>query len=335
MSTVPKKWRVFLAIESAGISFALALVAVYYFGDASPLLEGNNGILKTFPTWFFWVVNPVAVTLFSVVLSFTIQALCELFSDEYEKVDEPKLSVVVSSAYMVIVAVTKRAKERLRREPCFHLALIVWLAYALAMWTTTVERDNELPVVVYFDPATPGRKHTRLKLTDNRLALFYSNCLLVIGLAVKVLAAWIPRRQRVGSTTGPRSSLKGGEPMEGRGSHAHSLLVGSGIGYWVASLLYVLGCSWHGGGCGWNDAPIAVTVISYVVVPVLCVSSIFIVADRNIFGTRLGTFIKPFVDTIQDRRTIAFWITMTVLRDMVDVWIGFCHFLRSPLLYYL
>lgn len=337
--TVPAKWRLFWAIESAGISFALALVAIYYMGDASPLLEGNNGILKTFPTWFLWVVNPTAVTLCSVVLSLAMQAVCNLLSEAREHVDEPSFGAIVSSVYDIIVAARNRAKERFRREPCFHVALAIWLGQAVAMWSTTVQRDNELPVAVYFNPSTSGSEHATLVITDNKLVLLYSNSLLVIGLAAKVFTVFLPRNERLGIAPAPLDSLGGGEPRDRRGAYEHSsvpsLLVGSGIGYWITTLLYVLGCSWHGGGCRWNDPPIVVTVISYAVVPSFFVASFFIVADVNVFGSSFGKLIKPVVDIMRDRRTIVFWIIASVFRDVVDVWIGFCHSLTSPLLYFL
>ena len=50
LSTIPQKWRLFWAIESIGMSFALALVAIVYIGDSSPLLKMNFGIFKQWLT---------------------------------------------------------------------------------------------------------------------------------------------------------------------------------------------------------------------------------------------------------------------------------------------
>lgn len=108
-----------MAIESAGISFALALIAIYYIGDASPLMEGNNGILKTFPTWFLWGVNPAAVTLYSVVLISTMRAVCELCSEACHTVEELTVGDMVASSFQVLTASMKRVNERFRREPWF------------------------------------------------------------------------------------------------------------------------------------------------------------------------------------------------------------------------
>lgn len=336
--TVPPQWRLFWAVESIGISFALALIAIYYIGDSSPLLEGNNGILQTFPTWFVWGINPASVTLCSVVLSSAMQAVCDLLSEALENAGEPKLDIMVASCFQMLVAAVKRGKERFKLEPCFHVALLMWFGHAVARWATKEQRDDELPVAVFLNPSSPGGEHARLTISDNTSALVYSNVVLVIGLALHALRAFLHRNSHATVTPEPRHSLEAGELGEEGHRHADSrvpsLLVGTGVGYWVSSLLYVLGCSWHGGGCGWNNVPIAVVVISYVVVPLFFVGSIFMVADLNILGTRFGTSVKPVVDMFRDRRTVAFWAIATVFRDFIDVWIGFCRALMSPLLYY-
>lgn len=334
--TVPQKWRLFWAVQSAGVSFSLALVAIYYIGETSPLLEGNNGILKSLPTWFVWVVNPVAVTLCAVVLSSTMHSVCDLLSEARENVDEPKFGVMVASSFQVIVAAVKRATTGFGREPWFYVAVVMWLGQAVAMWSTSRQRDSEWSVAALFHPSSPGRDHARLTMTDNISGLLYSNIVLVIGLALQAVRVVYRRHRRATVVPLPRHSLEPGELLEVGGRNSSfglpCLLVGSGLGYWVSSLLYVLRCSWHGGGCGWNNAPVVVTLISYVVLPGFFMASMFMVAEVNFFGRRFGTFIKPAVDILKDRRSIAFWTMLTVFRDLIDVWIGYCHALMTPLI---
>lgn len=338
--TVPQRWRLFWAIESAGISFVLALIAIYYIGDASPLMEGNNGILKTFPTWFVWGVNPAAVTLCSVVLSSTMRSVCELCSEACQTVDEPTVGAMVLSSVQVLTASMKRVNERLRREPWFHVALAIWLAHALPSWFFTVNRDNGFPIAFVFNPSAPESPQASLVVSDNIMALIYYNVVLVAGLAAKALNALLTEYKRVivVPVTDESSEERGVASEGGHGctySGVSSLLLGSGIEYWITSLLYVLGCSWHGGGCGWNNAPIVVTVVAYVVIPCFLVGCVFMVADINLFGTRFGNFVAPAVSILRDRRTVLFWIMAAVLRDFIDVWIACCDALRSPLDYYL
>ena len=100
-----------------------------------------------------------------------------------------------------------------------------------------------------------------------------------------------------------------------------SLLVGWGVGYWVTSLLYMLGGAWHGGG--WTNAPTVVVVVGYVVLPCFFVVGILMMTDTNLLGERLGAFVKPTVDTLKDNRRLWYWIMATVLRGVFRLWVFF------------
>lgn len=278
----------------------------------------------------------MAVTLCAVVLSSTMHSVCDLLSEARENVDEPNFGVMVASSFQVIVAAVKRARQGFRREPWFYVAVFIWLGQAVAMWSTSRQHHSELAVAALFHPSSPGSDHARLSMTDNISGLLYSNSVLVIGLALQAVRVAYRRHTRATVVPLPRHSLEPGELIQVGGSHASSglpsLLVGSGLGYWVSSLLYVLRCSWHGGGCEWNNAPVVVTLISYVVLPGFFMASMFMVAEVDFLGRRFGTFIKPAVDILKDRRSIAFWTMLTVFRNLIYVWIGYCHALMTPLI---
>eukprot|EP00904_Undaria_pinnatifida_P010742 jgi/Undpi1/6799/HiC_scaffold_21.g09275.m1 len=121
--TIPRKWRLFWAIESIGISFALALVAIVYFGDSSLLLQKNNDILETFPTWFVWGTNPIAVTLSSVLFTSFVEAVGEFWKEAWKTVDKTTPRSLVGDVFVGLVAAMKRGFGLLREEPYFYVAL--------------------------------------------------------------------------------------------------------------------------------------------------------------------------------------------------------------------
>lgn len=52
--TVPKQWRLFWAIHSIAMSFALAFIAIVYAGDISKLWrDDDESIFKNVPSWVF------------------------------------------------------------------------------------------------------------------------------------------------------------------------------------------------------------------------------------------------------------------------------------------
>lgn len=91
--TVPQNWRLLWAIEYIGDSLALAVVAIIYIGDFSPLSEGNNGGLLNWPNSFVCMVNPAAATVASVLVSSTLQTFCDYWSEACDSVDAPTLGL--------------------------------------------------------------------------------------------------------------------------------------------------------------------------------------------------------------------------------------------------
>ena len=320
------------------MGFALALIAIFYIADGSKLLEGSNGILVTFPTWFVCGINPTAVTLSSAVLSSRLQKICEWCSESRISVDEPTERGIFSRAVLAPLACFKRYIDVFKEEPFFYVTLGMWVAQSVSSWIY-LKVLGRFPVAVTFSAVKSVSEQHRVHLTDNVVVLIYSNAVLVTGLALKAFRVLGPKQES--AIPFSERSVSAGiylPKAECGGSFAESrvpsLLVGWGIGYWVTSLLYVLGCSWHGGGCGWTP-PFAVTLIAYVIIPCMGLAGVFMVADENVFGRRFRALVKPAVDTLQNRRGVEFWVMASVLRDIVVLWIVFCDSLRSPLDYYL
>ena len=308
------------------MSFALALVAIVYIGDSSPLLETNSYILEQWPTYFIWVLNPVAVTLASAVLCSAVQAVCEFCSEGCVGAHE---GVQDTRAFVRFYAI-KAAKKSLREEPCFYATLAIWLAHVVPNWFFFTGHEG-FPLA--FELTTAGDGEVRLVMTDNKLALICSSAILAIGVAAKALGVIRPSHEPVLNGRGPRYYSGGCGITEKWSScddsRVPSLLVGWGIGYWLLSLLNLLACSWHGSTCRWKNTPTAVTVIGYIVIPCFVLGCVFMVADTNSLGTRFERFIKPATDRMRNRNRAEYWVMASVFRDVLVLWVGYCRFLSN------
>lgn len=325
-------------VESFGISFVLALVATLYMGDASTLLQENNGIIRTFPTWFVWAINPAAVTLCSFQLSVALQAVTE-FTEARKREGERNFRPMFKRIVTGIFSMLWNAKERFSREPCLVATQGLWLTQAIPNWFY-FKGDYGYPLAFSFEAVTPASATHRLAITDNIVVLMFMNAILAIGLAAKALIFLWPRFGCVSTAVEVGCSSGENESRDRHGGNNHnsrvpSLLVGWGIGYWATSLFYIFGCAWQGGGCGWEHPPIVVTSVGYVVVPCFLLAGASMMVDTNVLGTRLGASVKPAVDVLTNTGRAEHWIMATVLRDILIVWIGWCGSLKSPLDYYI
>ena len=304
------------------MSYALALVAIVYVGDSSPLLERNNDILKEWPTWFIWGFNPAAATLASVVLYSALQAVCEFCTKPCICVDVPNVGVKDSRAFPRFHAAIKKIKERLKEEPFFFATLALWLAHAEHIWGMRLAGRRFVAFYPY--PSAARNGDGDIVVTDENFLLLYSNAILATGLAAKALGVILPRHEPLPSFPRSFSGACGLRERWGSwgDSRASSLLVGWGIGYWLFSALYLLASSWH--GSGWNNAPSAVKVVSYIVIPSFLLLSVFMVADTNFLGKRVEDFVEPATDRMRNRRRAEYWVMATVYRDFLVVWTDSC-----------
>lgn len=129
-------------------------------------------------------------------------------------------------------------------------------------------------------------------MTDNVVAFVFSNTALVTGVIMMVLRVFV-RVRRTASVipdtlyTFDQTNTSSESAGTIVSSRLPSLLVGWGTGYWVMSLLYVLGGSWTRGG--WHNAPISVIMVACLVLPSFYVVTLFMVADTNFLGTIFGS----------------------------------------------
>ena len=294
-------------------------------GDSSPLLERNNGILKQSPTWFIWGFNPAAVTLASAVLYSAMTALCEFCTETCIRAGEPAVGVQDTRAFVRFYVAVKKSKERLKEEPFFFATLVLWLAQAVRSWFLLLARRG-FPLAFGFARTTAASEDWHVVLTNQKLILLYSNAILATGLPAKALGFIRKNHEADPSFSRSRDFPGGCSLRETWGScgdyRAPSLLVGWGIGYWFISLLYLLASSWH--GSGWTNAPNAVKVVSYIVIPSFLLLSVFTVADTNFLGKRVEDFVEPATDRMRNRRRAEYWVMATVYRDFLVVWTDSC-----------
>lgn len=122
-----------MVAESVGISFCLALVAVYSIRDFMFVnAEGSRIDEDEFvPSWVIWMLNPAVVTVCSYGLSTSLRDWLELCSVATNNLDPLTFWSALSTASAGLVATTKRAMSSLQEEPFFYVALGMWLLQEL------------------------------------------------------------------------------------------------------------------------------------------------------------------------------------------------------------
>ena len=101
-------------------------------------------------------------------------------------------------------------------------------------------------------------------------------------------------------------------------SRVPSLLVGWGLGFWVTSVVYLLAAAWPGGT--WKSAPVYVTVLGCVVVPLVFCFGLFMIADADFLGPFLGRFLERPARFLNDSGSFAYWTMATMLRSAFVLW---------------
>lgn len=94
------------------MSFVLALIAIIDVGEYFPLLRADNSVLQTWPVWFICLANPVATTMVSVVLSFTMQTCFDTWSEACESEEGSTISHTTGLVryFATITGATQRFK---------------------------------------------------------------------------------------------------------------------------------------------------------------------------------------------------------------------------------
>eukprot|EP00903_Cladosiphon_okamuranus_P020345 g18665.t1 len=321
--TIPQKWRLFWLMNIISISFVLALIGIVYVGDPSAVNEDassdDDSILDYYPAWFVFAVNPAAMTFFSLSASRLLQAVCDT-----------RVSGERAGGLWLWKVLTKgisAAGRAVRREPCFYAVLGVWLIVSLVAWTMWWNlEDTPYAVAV---PSFGDNDDHGPEITTNIIELVAANLALAAGLVVMAVCSARDRARSPISTQGPRRSSRSLNFVEDQGSSTRSkhpsrvpvLLVGWGLGYWLISLLFLLGSSWPNGG--WAGAPLLVDIVGYILLPLIFLLGVFVVADSNVYGTHVERVLKPVADGLANDKHVLHWMMVTVLRDVTILWVAF------------
>lgn len=340
--TVPQKWRLFWLMNIISLSFALALVGVVYVGNPSAVNEGTGdgddgvsgegSILNYLPTWFVFAVNPAALTFFTFSASRLLQAVCDTRDDI--NTAGHKAGGGERWPLKVLRNGVSSAVNAARLEPGFYTVLAAWLVVSGTSWLQASEDSPHAVAVASFTSTESDdffEDRHGPELTSNTTELVAANLALAAGLVTMAACsargrAWSP----ITTTPGPRRRASSRQSAEDRGgtdpttrrrSRVPSLLVGWGLGYWLGSLLYLLGSSWPKGA--WGGAPLTVAIVGYVVLPGTFLLGVFVVADSDVYGAGVEGVLRPVARALREDDRVLHWAMVTLLRDVTFLWIVF------------
>lgn len=307
-SSISQEWRLFWAIESVGISFSLALVAIFIVGDSTQLLQADSESLDGYPSWMLWVVNPAVATMVAYHLSASLQTWFAACSESFDGMDPLEFRSVVKRASESLSAAISRGKAFLLEESFFCVSMIMWLVQgAIRWWVYIFSLGPPLAFSCYSDSG----ESFRTCVTENIWALIFVNVMLIVGVVLKFLGVGVTEQEGIAAVPRPCCSCA-------RGSRFTSLLIGWGLAYWLTSVLQLFCASWY--RCGWDDAPTIVRYVGYAVVLCFVLVSIVMMADVSFLGTAVEERINPIIDILVDGQGITYWVMATVFRDAVMLW---------------
>lgn len=303
-STISQEWRLFWAIEAVGISFSLALVAIFIVGDSSQLVQSDGDGLEGYPSWMIWVVNPAVATMIAYHLSVNIETWCAAF----HVLDPLNFQSVVARTSEGLSAAITQGRDFLREDKFFCAALIVWIVQGAISWWLSITLFGP-PVA--FSCYSEVWGSFRICMTENIWTLTFVNAMLGVGVVLKILGVGFSGQEVIVPIRGPWCSCA-------ISCRSTSLLIGWGLGYWLTSVLHVFCASSLGGG--WDEAPTIVRYVGYVVIVCFVLVSIFMMAEVSFLGTKFGRWIKPAIDIVIDKNSITYWVMVTVFRDALLLW---------------
>ena len=341
-STVPQKWRLFWAIYTVAISFALALVGLRYVGTALRSIDDDTGnydsVLLDVPGWFVCVVNPGTVTVLSFFLSDAVRTFTQFCC---QKGSAAGILKMVKERYQGAVT---GAKCFLREGPIFSVVLCLWLAHGVYSWWFLLQEFWGSKLECSSFSITDG---SRFEYSSNftsvsldiairssfssdgsyelYLALVVATVALVTGMVLNVLVLLMSRQpcpSIIEEPTKQSSELVDAHTRQvccgtSKRFRLLSLLIGWGIGYWITSGL--MGGTLHRGD--WNDTPPALAVAGYIILPCFFLAVVIVKADCSVLGTTFEPFMEKVESVLNNQSGPWFWILATAIRDAVSVWV--------------
>lgn len=96
-------------------------------------------------------------------------------------------------------------------------------------------------------------------------------------------------------------------------------MVGWGLGFWATSVVFLFAEAWPNGT--WETAPVYVTVLGRIAVPLVFVAGLFMITDANFLGSYLEGLLKRLARMLNDSGSCAYWMMATMLRSAPIIWI--------------
>lgn len=333
-----QKWRRFWLTNIFSVSFVLALAGVVLVGDASAVNANTEliPILKYAPKWFAFAVKPAAMK-FSSLSASRLRRRCATDTRNAggEKAGDTR-------AWKALRNGGSAAASAVRLEPGFYAVLCAWFAVSLAAWLSLgVLGDFSQAIAVMSFSSSSNRESIDdssdlhgPEVTANIIELVAANLALAAGLAMMAVRLIKDRARSPMTILGPRhpTSRRFTDDHDGTGltrrqqpTRMPSLLVGWGLGYWLVSLLYLLGSSWPQGA--WSGAHVVVDTVGYILLPLTFLLGVFVVADSNMYGTGIGRVLKPVAKALGNNTRVLHWtMVTTVLRDVTILWMIYIFF---------
>lgn len=346
------------------ISISFALVGLRYVGDASSInketvKKDEPNPIEFLDIQFVFAISPSALIFLAFAASRSLQVLLEARDSVGDGLKFPW--------FMVLQQGLRGATNSLRKEAGFYAVLCMLLTVEAIGWARYYEDDiAEVPLAVDLETSTDrGEYHTfdddsspgifyyisqieydvTVEVTNNRTELWAANVVLCLGLAMFALrwlmtapSSNVTMLPQMSSSTETQDVVQGVEHISNgtslsrssrcfNSSRVPSVLVGWGLGYWSASLLFLVGGALPNGR--WFEPPVAVSILGFIVLPLAFLCGIFMIADGDFLGARVKAFIGPLVAALKKPDGICHWAMITILLEALFYWFVILSFVRE------
>ena len=319
-------------------------MGIVYVGDSFITLDvgdDSKDVFEFVPGWFVWAVNPGAITLFSFSLNIVVLTFAGALS---HALAEARKDEAAKTWQLFAELCNKGAKEGrnsankfMRTSPYLCATLCVWLAHGLVSWSlllrgswgSTIQGCASSSSSDDSDSVDGSEDIDDDDKTVFYLALTISILALITGFSMSTFPTRFSNYRSPTTMTAPMDPALMRELPSRRAcvcledSYIPSLLMGWGIGYLASTLL--LGGSLY--EIWWSGAPLALTIIGYIVLPCCFVAVIFMIADDDFLGTKWVPLLKAISGSLRDKRGIWYWILATAVRDIIIIWVLMWGFL--------
>lgn len=318
--------------------------------------DDQETVFDLVPAWFVCAVNPGAVTLLSFYLSIAVLMFARALSKAAETARQKKAGKTWREFDKMCRKGVKdgldSANKVIRKSPYLCAVLCVWLAHGVVSWSlllggswgstirgcrresAPVDSDSEQDHSDSDDIDDNIDDDDKTDIDDDDKTVFYvaltmSIVALIVGVSMRGFPSRMGNYRQPTTVSEPMHLDQMGNLPSRRtcvcleDSYIPSLLIGWGVGYLASTLL--LGGSLY--TIWWDGAPLALTLIGYLVLPFCFVAVVFMMADDDFLGPRWEPLIKRTSGTLEDKRGVCYWILATAVRDILLIWVIMWAFL--------